>query len=145
MVKNILYPTDFSDVSLKALDFIKELKECVSEEIVILHVINQHHIETLRIYAGKVNIEELQKELIKDAKRSLLEIKEELKEYGYKVRTIIKIGIPLKEILQTEKEEDSSLIIIGSHGRTNLEEMFLGSISEKVLRRSKKPVLVIRR
>jgi len=42
-------------------------------------------------------------------------------------------------------KEDISLIVIGSHGRSNLEEMLLGSVSEKVIRKCKKPVLVIKR
>ena len=54
-------------------------------------------------------------------------------------------GIPLREILRTEEEESVSVIVIGSHGRTNLEEIFLGSVSEKVIRKCKKPVLVIKR
>ena len=54
---------------------------------------------------------------------------------------IIERGVPLKEILKIEEEEKMSVIIIGSHGKTNLEEM----LSEKVIRQSKSPVLVIKR
>ena len=49
------------------------------------------------------------------------------------------------EISRVEKEEDVSVIVIGSHGKTNLEEMFLGFVSEKVGRRCKKPILTIKR
>ena len=61
------------------------------------------------------------------------------------VKVIIKRGVPLKEILKIEEKEKISVIIIGSHGKTNLEEMLLGSVSEKVIRQSKSPVLVIKR
>lgn len=47
MFKKILYPTDFSDVAAKALDYIKQLREAGSQEVVILHVINQRIIEGL--------------------------------------------------------------------------------------------------
>jgi nucleotide-binding universal stress UspA family protein len=57
----------------------------------------------------------------------------------------IETGVPLKEILKAEQEEKVSAIVIGSHGKTNLAEMFLGSVSEKVIRQSKSPVLVIKR
>ena len=46
--------------------------------------------------------------------------------FGYKVKKMINIGFPLREVLTSEEEEDMSLIIIGSHGKSNLEEVFLG-------------------
>ena len=57
----------------------------------------------------------------------------------------IEKGIPFKEILRVENEEDISLIVIGSHGKSNVEEMLLGSVSEKVIRKAKSPVIVIKR
>jgi nucleotide-binding universal stress UspA family protein len=55
------------------------------------------------------------------------------------------VRVPMMEILRIEKEGDISLIVIGSHGMTNLQEMFLGSVSEKFIRKFKKPILVIKR
>ena len=51
MFKKILYPTDFSEVATKALDYIKQLKEAGSQEVVILHVINQRIIDGLERHA----------------------------------------------------------------------------------------------
>lgn len=146
MFKTILYPTDFSDVSLKALDFLKQLKECGSEEVLVLHVIPEQTIVTLRGYGeGTVNVDEFERGLMEQAAKSVAEIEAKLKKFGYKVKKTISIGFPLREILTAEEEEDISLIVIGSHGKSNLEEMFLGSISEKVIRKCKSPVLVIKR
>ena len=64
---------------------------------------------------------------------------------GYKTILRIEKGIPFKEILRVEKEEDVSLIVIGSHGTSNVKEMLLGSVSEKVVRKAEKPVLVVKR
>jgi nucleotide-binding universal stress UspA family protein len=47
--------------------------------------------------------------------------------------------------LRVEDEEDVSAIVIGSHGKSNIKEMLLGSVSETVIRKSKKPVLVVKR
>ncbi len=146
MFKKILYPTDFSDVSLKVLDFLKQLKECGAEEVLVLHVINEQTIVTLRGYGeGTVDVEELERGLIEQATESVANVEVELKKIGYKVKKMVNIGFPLREILTTEKEEDISLIVMGSHGKSNLEEMFLGSVSEKVIRKCKGPVLVIKR
>ena len=68
-----------------------------------------------------------------------------MKESGFDVKVGIERRIPLREILRVEEEEGVSVIIIGSHGKTNIEEMLLGSVSEKVIRRSQKPVLVVKR
>lgn len=68
-----------------------------------------------------------------------------MKESGFDVKVRIERRIPLREILRVEEEEGVSVIIIGSHGKTNIEEMLLGSVSEKVIRRSQKPVLVVKR
>ena len=61
------------------------------------------------------------------------------------MKTLLKIGFPVREILDAEKRERVSVIVIGSHGKSNLEEMFLGSVSEKVIRKCKKPVIIIKR
>ena len=68
-----------------------------------------------------------------------------MKESGFDVKVRIERRIPLREILRVEEEEGVSVIIIGSHGKTNIEEMLLGSVSEKVIRRTQKPVLVVKR
>jgi nucleotide-binding universal stress UspA family protein len=69
----------------------------------------------------------------------------ELTALGLKAKCRIERGIPIREILRVEEEEKVSAIIIGSHGLSNLEEVFLGSVSEKVVRKCKGPVLVIKR
>lgn len=146
MFKKILYPTDFSDVSFKALEYMKKLRECGSEEVLVLHVIHEQTIVTVRAYGeGTVDAEKLEKELMESAMNSMAEVEANLKKFGYKVRKMISIGFPVREILTSEEEEDISLIVIGSHGKSNLEELFLGSVSEKVIRKCKSPVLVIKR
>jgi len=85
------------------------------------------------------------REITKEAREEGKRIEKELMERGFIVKLRIETGVPLKEILKVEDEEKVSAIIIGSHGKTNLEEMLLGSVSEKVIRQSKNPVLVVKR
>lgn len=144
MFAKILYPTDFSDVSKKALNYLKHLKDAGGKEIVILHVIDERRIEAITLYGKSgsfVFIEKMEEE----ARKEVIAIEGELKKCGFEVRARIETGIPLKEILRVEEEEKVSLIIIGSHGKTNIKEMLMGSVSEKVVRRAKNPVLVIKR
>jgi nucleotide-binding universal stress UspA family protein len=86
-------------------------------------------------------IREITKEAMEEGKK----IEKKLMQSGLIVKIRIETGVPLKEILKVEEEEKVSAIVIGSHGKTNLEEMFLGSVSEKVIRQSKNPVLIVKR
>ena len=146
MFKKILYPTDFSDVAAKALEYIKQLREAGSQEVVILHVINQRIIDGLMRHSiSDSNIEMWRKRAKEVAQESLTEMSKELEDAGFTVKSIIKTGFPSSEILNLEEKEAPSIIVIGSHGRTNIGEIFLGSVSERVIRKCKRPVMVIKR
>ena len=145
MFKKILFPTDFSDVSEKTLQYIKELTKSGLEEVVLLHVVDIRILEASHGYLSGKGIEDYQAGKVEDAGDALKTIEEDLRAAGLTVKTRVEIGFPLQEILRVEKEENVSMIILGSHGRSNLEEMFLGSVSEKVIRKCKNPILVIKR
>lgn len=148
MFEKILYPTDLSKATKNTLTYTKHLKEAGTKEVVVLNVIDQKVIDTIGlIVSAKVvqSVESEIKKLEEDRKKRLEPIIAELKECGYSVRMRIERGIPYKEILRIEEEEDVSAIVIGSHGTSNVEEMLIGSVSEKVIRWCKKPVLVIKR
>lgn len=147
MFEKILYPTDFSDVSKKALEFIKKLREAGTKEVVILHVMDEREMETVLRHSGEGFGAEgdLEKIMENNAKEAIKPIESELKKSGFAVKTRIEKGIPFRDILRVEAEEGVSVVVIGSHGKSCIEEMLLGSVSEKVVRKSNKPVLVIRR
>ncbi len=146
MFKKILYPTDFSEVAAKALDYIKQLKGAGGQEVVILNVINRRIIDGLMRHTMQdKDIMQWEKVAKEVAEESLAEMSKELESVGFAVKSIIKTGFPWEVILNVEKKEDPSVIVIGSHGRSNLGDMFLGSVSDLVIRKCKRPVLVIKR
>ena len=144
MFKKILYPTDFSDVARSALDFVKQLKDAGAEEVIILHIIDKGALDALAMYTTK-DFLQLEKDWEEKAATEMSSIADELKERGFEVKVRIEKEIPFIGILKVEEEEDVSAIVIGSHGVSNVQEMFLGSVSEKVIRKAKKPVLVVKR
>jgi len=144
MFEKILYPTDFSDVSKKALDYLAQLKDAGTKEIVVLHVIDEKGINAISRY-GSGSAQTVIGRIKEEAREEGKKIEKKLGQSGLTVKVRIEVGVPLKEILKVEEEEKVSAIVIGSHGKTNLEEMFLGSVSEKVMRLSKKPIMVIKR
>lgn len=146
MFKKILYPTDFSEVAAKSLDYIKQLKEAGAQEVIILHVINQRIIDGLTRHAMlDKDIQQWRKKAEEIARESLAEMSEELEALGFTVKTVVKTGFPWREILEAEHKEAPSILVIGSHGRSNLGEVFLGSVSDRVIRKSRGPVMVIKR
>lgn len=146
MFKKILYPTDFSDAAAKALNYIKQLKEAGSQEVVLLHVINQRIIDGLMRHAMlDEDIMRWRDKAVEIAEESLAEMSKELENVGFTVKMIVKTGYPGNVILDVEMHESPSIIVIGSHGRSNLGDMLLGSVSDRVVRKSKRPVLVVKR
>lgn len=144
MLTKILYPTDFSDVSLKALEYIRHLESTGIESVIVLHVINENGFIALDRLAP-ADAQRMEREVMTEAEKELEAVARKLKDLGFQVKTRLEIGHPMKEILRVEAEEGVSLIIVGSHGRSNLEEVFLGSVSEKVARKCKSPILIVKR
>ena len=144
MFKRILFPTDFSDVSNKALEYIKQLKTDGAAELIVLHVIDERSFHAIKAYSSR-NAGKLEMEITAGVEKELRLIEGQMEHAGFFVKTILQTGIPVREILRIEKEEDVSVIVIGSHGKSNLEEMFMGSVSEKVARKCTKPILIIKR
>jgi nucleotide-binding universal stress UspA family protein len=140
----ILFPTDFSDASKKALDYIKELKQAGTKEVIVLHVIDEREIDAIFRHSA-VRFEDIVRSIRTEAKKEMGAVERELGGNGFTVKVRIEEGIPFQIILSVEEEEDVSAIVIGSHGKSNIKEMLLGSVSEKVIRKSKKPVLLVKR
>ncbi|MDD5713088.1 MAG: universal stress protein [Smithellaceae bacterium] len=144
MFRKILYPTDFSESAGKALEYVKQLREAGAQEVVVISVIDKRSLDYLGAYKA-VNFLQMEKEIENEVRQELLAVKEKLEREGFGVKVRLEKGNPLQEILRAEKEEDVSLIVIGSHGKSNIEEMFLGSVAEKVTRKARKPVLIVKR
>lgn len=151
MFRKILYPTDFSDCAVKALEYVKKLKEAGTEEVVVVHVMDVREMATMATgvaWPGETTVAyelEVQEMMRANAEKKLEAVKMEIENEGLKVSVKTPDGFPFKEILKIVEGEDVSLTVLGSHGKSNVREMLLGSVSEKVIRGSKRPVLVVKR
>jgi nucleotide-binding universal stress UspA family protein len=150
--EKILFPTDFSTVANKTINYVKKLKEAGTKKVVVLHVIDKRVIDAIAKYEvirskdhHNKSLGTMEKEIIEDRQKELEKIVVVLENHGFEVTSIMKSGTPVKQILKTEEEQDVSAIVIGSHGKSSkVEEFFMGLVSERVIRRSKKPVLVVK-
>ena len=122
MFRKILYPTDFSNGSKISINYLIQLKDAGTKEVVILHVVDTRNLHIPDIYA-MMDLSLLGEKQAISARKKAIKIAEKLSDAGIKTIIRIEIGIPFKEILRVEKEEDVSLIVIGSHGTSNVKEM----------------------
>lgn len=143
--KKILWPTDFSGPSYKALNVAKELSLNFSSELYVVHVITPLP-PIVEVPPGKprFNISSYLDQLKSSAEKSLKEVIDKKLGKGLKVHAIVAYGDPAVEIARIAKRKNVELIVIGTHGTTNEQSFFLGSISEKILRIASCFVLSIR-
>ncbi|HOJ13076.1 MAG TPA: universal stress protein [Deltaproteobacteria bacterium] len=145
MFEKVLFPTDFSDVATKALQYVKELRQAGTREVTVLHVVDQANLDLLGTYSAVGDLVNLEREILKRASDEVGFVANELRQCGFTVNERVMQGSPVRLILRLAEEENPSLIVVGSHGKSNLEEMLMGSVSEKVVRKARHPVLVIKR
>ena len=143
MFKTILFPTDFSDVSRKALKYIKQLKGAGAQEVIVLHVIDEKELLVLsRVPDQYLQITaQMENEIAKE----MAAVEADMAAEGFRVKLKLKTGKPFTEIMATAADEEASIIVLGSHGKSNIKEMLMGSVSENVIRHAKVPSLVISR
>jgi nucleotide-binding universal stress UspA family protein len=142
MFKTILFPTDFSDVSRKAVKYIKQLKGAGAQEVVVLHVIDERELAVLS-QVGDQYVQ-LTTQLEEEIEKKLTAIEADMAAAGFRVKLKVVTGNPFREIMAAA-DEKVSVIVLGSHGRSNVAEMLMGSVSENVIRHAKVPVLVVSR
>jgi nucleotide-binding universal stress UspA family protein len=134
----IVVPTDFEDASMKALELAKDLAGRTGGEVVVVHVYSL----PVYTYPGLEPALMLgfHSEVMQAARRALAE----LGSAQGGLRTMLREGDPSTEILAAAAEVSARLIVMGTHGRKGFAHLFLGSVAEKVVRRSAIPVMTVR-
>ena len=141
--EKILVAIDFSENSDYAFDYALTLAQQFNAELTILHVINEP-VDLRGFYVPHISFEQLERE-IESGATSMMEkfCQEKMKDFK-NYQTGIVTGIPHEEIIRKAQDTGSSLIVIGTHGRTGLDHLIFGSTAERVVRGSFCPVLTIR-
>ena len=152
MFSKILVPTDFSEGNCIAIENFEKMNRMQVGEVVLLHVIDEVKLEeVMNGYSFFYNDEmkelkdieaKLKAEAMKKLESRVEAIKQSFKTDN--VKPMVKIGIPWKEIVKTADEEDVSLIMLPSHGRLGFTHEFMGSTTIRVLKKTTKPVLIIK-
>ena len=141
MGKRILVPVDGSEQSREACDF--AMREHPAAEFVLLHVINP----TEAGYSAGASFPAASEEWYEHAKEDAAELLEELEAEngsGVVVETDTVVGKPARAIVEYAAEHDIDRIVMGSHGRSGVTRILLGSVAENVVRNATVPVTVAR-
>jgi nucleotide-binding universal stress UspA family protein len=140
--RKILCPTDFSTGSQHALRVAARLAKESKAELVIAH---SWHVPDIA-FAEFTFPGDLIRQLAEDAERGLAAVVQEAKSLGVEsVTSTLTEGWPWKDLVEVvEKDDGFDLIVIGTHGRTGLRRVMLGSVAEKVIRHATCSVLAVR-
>lgn len=138
----ILIPVDFSETSLLAIKHGAFIAQYSKSDLFLLHVVNLPFMSQ-NLFLPLVNIED-QSEIENKVTMKLSEISKEIQsEYGVQVESIIKIGSPSSEITNVAQEIGATMIVMGTHGYSPLEELVIGSVALKVITKSSCPTMAM--
>jgi nucleotide-binding universal stress UspA family protein len=145
-VKKILVPTDFSQYSDAALEKAVDLASQYHAGIVLLHVIDEAIQQCAADYCLSTEVvKKLEEDSLKASNEKLKKEAEALaKAKDVEISFDIKKGAPADVILSEQMASSADLIVIASHGKTGLLKHLIGSVTDKVVRAAKCPVMVVR-
>jgi universal stress protein A len=140
-VHHVLVPLDFSTYAEQALDYAIALAQKLQARVTLLHVIQPPGVNVAGgIWPSATFLQDLEAAVTRDLEGYLARVTAA----GLAGEIVIVHGVPFQEILDTAKARQVDLIIMGTHGRTGLSHVLLGSVAEKVVRLAPCPVLIAR-
>ena len=141
-IKKILAPTDFSELSLKAVRQAVDFATQLGAELHLLHVC------PVLLYAlGPDAVPDdphFEEQLKQRLTVKLEQTAQALRSSGVTIHTLLVTGNPAHEITEVAAGQAFDLIVIGTHGRTGFSRLAMGSVAERTVRTSKVPVLTLR-
>jgi nucleotide-binding universal stress UspA family protein len=146
-IKKIMVAVDFSEFSNTVTDHAGRLAEDLGAELVFVNVINQRDVkmvEKATAYTDKLTVKGYVNDLKEFRTEEMQKILRETNCTQIPNRFIIKIGVPFAELIETAREEEVDMVVLGTKGRGNIAGVLLGSQAEKMFRHCPVPLLSIR-
>jgi nucleotide-binding universal stress UspA family protein len=154
-IKRILYATDLSPNSAYAMRFASKIARQNEAQIIILHVIEKITATAYTLLSSYMDKDQIENRTEEAVRYQTEKIRQRLdllceKECDYDpglvkrvARIEIRQGFPAEEILKEAKACNANLIVMGTHGKGVLENTFVGSVAQRVMRRSRRPVFIV--
>lgn len=146
-IKRILVATDFSDCSREAVDYALSFSDRLGAELTVVHVFERpvyFEVGVAHSLQLQHNVDQWIRELKQEISQQMDALVKQLQGRAPAVRAVMNDGAPVEEILKAARETSADLIVIGTHGRTGLPHVLLGSVAERVVRNAPCPVLTVR-
>ena len=141
-IKKILFPVDLTENSSKILPYVLSISEKYDSLIYLLHVVQDLN-RWGKLYVPHPSMDKFQEEAIEGAKKAMDKVCEDQLQSCPNFQKRVVSGDTVDEILKVIESEEIDLLIIGTHARKGLEHTIFGSVTEKVVKQSPVPVLVI--
>ena len=140
---SILVAVDFSDSSDNAFRLALAMARNFSAKLLVLHVINEP-VDLRGFYVPHISFEKLEEEIEEGANKMMDSFcRKNIADFD-NYECLIVPGLPYEQIIGQAEERGADLIVLGTHGRTGLDHVLFGSTAEKVVRKSRLPVLTVR-
>jgi nucleotide-binding universal stress UspA family protein len=144
-LKRILMATDLSAYSKEALDYAVYLAQSLKAELYLLHVFEIPHFSHTGVSPSiQPEVHKWIEQVSQEESNKLRALVEEVRQHGVNVSGIFQEGKPFVEILKTAGKIEADLIVLGTHGRTGMAHILIGSVAEKVVRQASCPVFTVR-
>lgn len=141
-IRGILVPVDFSECSEKAFSWALDMAEKWNATITLLHVVPTPPYSPV-VLGSYFDPSAFERNLLTDAENSARALLDRQAKRSVPTGIKVCVGEPFHDICRIAEEEQFDMIIMGSHGRTGLPHIVLGSVAERVARHAPCPVLVV--
>lgn len=140
--KKILCCTDFSENSEPALRLAADYAKAFGAELIIVHVIDAGSFPAYVDWVAD-EIDQIVSRSAKTAETKLAALAKQCSQTAKAVKTQCVIGSPAEKIVNLANDEGADLIVVGTHGRSGVKHLVMGSIARSVLRTAHRPVLIV--
>jgi nucleotide-binding universal stress UspA family protein len=140
--RQILIATDGSETANEAADFGIEMVGCSGAKVYALYVVDTTPYRSVPL--DQIWSKETLDELEKAGNEATSYVERIGKAVGIEVESRVLKGHPVEKILNFAEDNNIDMVIVGSFGKSGYERILLGSVSEKIIRHAKIPVLVVR-
>jgi nucleotide-binding universal stress UspA family protein len=143
-VKSILWPSDDSESSIRALETAVELAKNFGAKLYGLHVVPQVPVYAdATVPVTSFDIEKYEQQLKQAAEKAMQKIITDKVPENVIIETSVEAGRPSDIIIGFAKERKVDLIVMATHARTGISHLLIGSVTEDTIRRSRIPILVV--
>jgi nucleotide-binding universal stress UspA family protein len=144
MKRTILHPTDFSPASRAAFTHALALAREERAELVLVHVLATVMPMVGDGYVSPQTFDDLQQSMRAQAQKQLDRLLAKAKAARVRARGLLYEGVAADAIARAARARRAKLIVMGTHGRTGLSRLFMGSVAERVIGTAPCPVLTVR-